>query len=88
MKYFKFSNPIRPGELEQAYQDGMIKRADLKNGVTYLGYCRNAYEAVWHSDKNCFTYQREKFGSTFPEDICHPEDDNGFDLFTPYEEKS
>ena len=27
---------------------------------------------------------RQKFGSVFPEDICHAENDDGFDLFEPY----
>lgn len=87
MKYFQLSNPIKPGELEQAYKEGLIRKSDLKDGVTYLGNCRNAREAVWHADKDCFTYMRTKFGHTFPEDINHPEDDDGFDLFTPTEEK-
>jgi hypothetical protein len=85
MKVFYFSNPVKPEELEQAYKDGMIKKADLKDGATYKGHCRNATEAVWHADKNCFTYQRTKFGHTFPEDIFHPEDDDGFDIFPPEE---
>jgi hypothetical protein len=86
VKHFSLSNPIKPGELEQAYKDGMIRKSDLKDGKTYLGDCRNASVATWHADKNCFTYQRTKFGSTFPEDIFHPEDDDGFDIFTPFEE--
>jgi hypothetical protein len=86
LKHFKLSNPIKPEELEDAYTNGMIRKSDLKDGKYYLGHCRNSSIAVWHKDKNCFTYQRSKFGHTFPEDINHPEDDNGFDLFTPYEE--
>ena len=86
MKFFHFSKPVKPEELELAYSQGMIRKSDLKNCVSYKGHCRNASVAVWRSDKGVFTYIRSKFGSTFPEDINHPEDDNGFDLFTPYEE--
>lgn len=88
MKVFRFSNPLTKEELELAYSQGMIRKSDLKDGVTYKGHCRNASEAVWHAEKNRFTYQRTKFGSTFPEDINHPEDDDRHDLFTPYEEVS
>ena len=86
MKYFYLSNPVKPEELEKAYTDGMIRKEDLKDGKSYKGHCRNASVAVWHADKVKFTYQRTKFGATFPEDINHPADDNGFDLFTPHEE--
>ena len=34
----------------------------------------------------CFYYAREKFNRIFIEDIQHPEDDDGFDLFIPIEE--
>ena len=86
MKHFYLSNPVKPEELEAAYAQGMIRKSELKDGVSYKGRCRNASVAVWNAEKGRFTYQRTKFGSTFPEDINHPEDDNGFDLFTPYEE--
>lgn len=62
---------------------GMIAKRDLVDGATYIGFCRNSTEAVWHVDKQRFTYMRTKFRDTFPEDINHPEDDDGFDLFVP-----
>ena len=65
---------------------GAIPKKDLIVGKTYIGHCRNASEAVWNGTR--FTYQRYKFGSTFPEDINHFEDDNGSDLFIPIKEKS
>lgn len=86
MKYFNLSNPVTREELEKAYSKGMIRKTALIDGKTYKGHCRNASEAVWYAEKDCFTYQRTKWGSTFPEDINHPEDDDGFDIFTPYEE--
>ena len=63
---------------------GAIPKSQLVVGRTYKGYCRNASEAIWLGDK--FEYQRYKFGDTFPEKINHFEDDNGYDLFVPYEE--
>lgn len=62
---------------------GAISKKDLVIGKKYKGYCRNASEAIWLGDK--FEYIRTKFGDTFTEKINHFEDDNGFDLFVPYE---
>lgn len=88
MKYhpleaFRFPKPITPEVMNEAYALGMIKKSDLVDGKTYFGKCRNAKQAVWHESKQKFTYIREKMGSSFKEDINHPEDDNGFDLFIP-----
>lgn len=83
-KYFRFSNPATPEELEKAYSDGMIRKADLKKGHFYYGHCRNAEYAMWLGDE--FVHDRYKWGSTFLETINHPEDDNGYDFFTPESE--
>lgn len=61
----------------------MIKKSQLIDRAVYEGHCRNAGEAVWLADKNCFMYLRHKFGDTFWEEINHPEDDDGYDLFIP-----
>ena len=63
---------------------GAIPKSQLIVGKTYKGYCRNASEAIWLGDK--FEYDRYKFGITYKETINHFEDDNGYDLFVPYEE--
>lgn len=63
---------------------GAIPKENLKKGSVYKGYCRNANEAVWLGNK--FEYDRYKFGDMFKEQINHFEDDNGLDLFIPYEE--
>lgn len=76
-----FSNPIKPEELEAAYAGGMLHKSELEAGCYYKGYCRNAVMAKWDGVK--FLYVRTKFGESFVEDILHPEDDNGFDLFIP-----
>ena len=60
---------------------GGIPKEELIVGETYIGDCRNASEAVWNG--KVFTYMRKKFGYTYPEDINHFEDDNGYDLFIP-----
>ena len=36
-----------------------------------------------NASRQCFVYLRYKFGDYFTEEINHPEDDNGFDLFYP-----
>jgi len=64
---------------------GAIPKDELVVGKTYRGECRNASEATWDGER--FTYQRYKFGSYYSEKINHFEDDNGFDVFVPMEEK-
>lgn len=78
-----FSNPLTREELDRAYSLGMLRKSDLEDGMYYYGKCRNAFVAKWDNPKQKFIYMRSKFGSTFPEDINHPEDDNRYDLFIP-----
>ncbi len=61
-----------------------IKKEDLIIGHSYKGICRNASVAVW--DGKVFWYDRYKFGDTYKEDINHFEDDDGYDLFLPFED--
>ena len=60
-----------------------IPKKDLVVGKTYGGECRNADTAVWNG--KVFTYKRYKFGDVFDEDINHFEDDDGYDVFVPFE---
>lgn len=85
-KSFKFSIPAKPEELEEAYKNGMLRIEELKDRTFYFGDCRNASIAMWVKELNMFLYQREKFGSRFLEDIHHPANDNGFDIFIPEQE--
>lgn len=62
-----------------------VQKADLVDGAYYKGHCRNARVARWFAKQHRFTYWREKFGTTFLEDINHPADDMGWDLFYPSE---
>jgi Rad3-related DNA helicase len=64
-------------------QSKVIPKSELKDGVYYLGSCRNSDVAVWDETHQLFWYMRTKFGDTFHENIRHPEDDDGFDLFIP-----
>ena len=80
---FKFSKPVKPEELEDAYLQGMPKLEDMQDRAVYEGNCRNARKAMWIQEIERFIYMREKFGSKFLEDIQHPAKDNGFDLFIP-----
>ena len=75
--------PLTDFHYEKLYAAGIIRKEDLEDGQTYLGNCRNADRAVWDASRNCFVYQRHKFGYIFPEDINHLADDNGYDLFVP-----
>lgn len=59
----------------------MIEKKKLVVGECYVGRCRNAYVAQWTGKK--FVYIRSKFGNLFLEEINHPEDDDGYDLFVP-----
>lgn len=72
-------------EIVNAMASGLIAKDKLEHGAIYLGHCRNARVAVWDAQANHFIHMREKWGSTFAETIPHPEDDQGFDIFTPVE---
>ena len=71
--------------LPRLIQAGAIPKVDLIEGETYIGSCRNAYEAIWNGKQ--FEYQRYKFGYTYTEKINHFEDDDGYDLFIPIKKK-
>jgi len=58
-----------------------IPKKDLIHGAYYKGRCRNANEARWNGERQLFIHWRTKYGSTFLEDICHPEDEKRFDVF-------
>jgi len=86
--------PDIPIVLPKDYQDiiipniircGGIPKCKLEVGKTYAGSCRNASEAIWDGTK--FTYMRTKFGTTYPENINHFEDDDKSDLFIPIKKK-
>lgn len=64
------------------YEAGAIAKKDLIVGHKYLGSCRNAHEAIW-KENGTFEYIRYKFGFTYPEEINHFEDDDGYDVYVP-----
>ena len=87
--------PSIPIVLPKDYEDvivpniircGGIPKEELIVGETYIGSCRNASEAVWNGER--FTYMRTKFGYTYPEDINHFQDDDGYDVFVPLKLKN
>lgn len=98
LEYWRNRNPFRdeddippvPIVLPKDYEEviipnivrcGGIPKDKLIVGETYIGDCRNASEAVWNG--KTFTYMRTKFGTTYPEDINHFQDDDGHDVFVP-----
>ena len=58
-----------------------IPKKDLIHGAYYKGRSRNANEARWNAELEKFVHWRTKFGHTFTEEICHPEDEQKFDVF-------
>ena len=62
-----------------------IPKADLVDGATYKGRCRNTDKAKWDANIQKFVYPRRKFEFVFMDEIHHPEDDVGFDCFVPWE---
>ncbi len=60
-----------------------IPKKLLEKNRWYKGHCRNSGVALWSGEM--FLYIRHKFGTFFMEEIKHPEDDNGYDLFYPTE---
>lgn len=79
-------NPVTKEWLEEAYANGMIKMADLKDGATYYGDCRNTSKARWNAKDGRFYYTRTKFGQSFEESIECCENDQGTDVFIPVQE--
>ena len=78
-------SPSKDGfDLNAYYDAGVIRKADLADGVYYQGFCRNSDVAKWDAKGNRFVYMRKKIGSPFPESINHLSDDNGYDLFLPF----
>lgn len=72
--------------VEEAYARGMLRKDSLVDGKVYVGYCRNAGKARWDAGRQRFVYRRVKFLDSFDEEIVHPEDDDGYDIFVPVSE--
>lgn len=59
----------------------IFSKKELIHGFYYKGRCRNAVVARWNGELQKFIYRRHKFGNTFLEEICCPEDDHIWDVF-------
>lgn len=70
-------------DLVGAVYAGMIPKNQLAHGKWYVGYCRNASKAWWNAEQQVFSYKRVKWSYEYWEDIPHPEDDEGYDIFVP-----
>ena len=66
-------------------EHGAIPIDQLEVGKTYIGKCRNAHEALWNGE--VFVYERNKFGSSYYEEVEHFQDDEGYDVFIPIKVK-
>lgn len=78
-------SPAKSFDVDDYYALGVIKKDDLIDGAYYFGSCRNSDIAQWDAKGNCFWYMRDKFSNTFRESINHLADDNGYDLFVPFQ---
>ena len=58
-----------------------IANAELLHGEYYAGRCRNARIARWNAETQRFVHQRHKCGFVYTEEICHPDDEQYFDVF-------
>ena len=74
-----------PFDVNAYYDAGVIRKDDLIDGAYYQGDCRNADVAMWDAKGNCFWYMRQKFTRRFKEQINHIADDDGYDLFMPFQ---
>jgi len=72
-------------DLDSYYDAGVIRKDDLVDGAYYQGDCRNSSVALWDANGNCFWYMRSKFSDAYKEKINHIADDNGYDLFMPFQ---
>lgn len=71
---------------EQRLYEKSIKIPDLKDQYYYRGECRNSEWALWDAPSQKFYYIRYKFGDSFKEEIEHPDNDRGYDVFFPLQE--
>lgn len=61
----------------------MIKKSELIDGKTYLGFCRNNFIATWDARENKFYMTAWQFGA-YVDWLEHYEDVQGkFDGFVP-----
>lgn len=59
----------------------ILNKEALVHGRYYQGMCRNATVARWNAESNHFFHWRAKFGHKFVEAICHPDDEQHYDVF-------
>lgn len=81
----RLPKPI-PGDMfREMYRKGVIPKKELIKNHYYYGKCRGAKVALWNGYE--FIYMKDFWGqSSYREEIFHPEDDNGFDVFIPVKE--
>jgi len=63
--------------------EDILDKTELLAGKTYFGYCRNASFAIWSGTN--FVYLRDGTvrGTYYTEELPHPADDDGTDVFVP-----
>ena len=66
---------------------GLAKEV-LKHGGYYFGSCGEASIARWNAMTNRFTYLRSDSGHKVVQEICHPDDNLGLEVFIAEKECS
>ena len=84
------SSSLKPDfvvRLEGYMGKSAIPKSELIHNEYYFGECRNATVAQWNAKHQDFTYIRSGHhkNDQFLESINHYEDDDGCDLFVPFE---
>jgi len=67
--------------LKRAYDLGMLASNQMRMGHYYLGYSRNANMAHWNGEVFAITVWEQT--QWLFDEIVHPDQDEGFDIFVP-----
>ncbi len=66
------------------FPNGGIRKSDLEHGRYYFGRSRCTQIARWDGVKQVFVHWRQKFDTTFLEEIRCREDEAHFDVFDAF----
>ena len=64
--YMHLAQPLTDDLLKEACEMGMMSQSDLRDGVVYSGFCRNARCAQWDASQDLFWYHRDRRRETVP----------------------
>lgn len=70
----------------QELKERCIPKEKLRHGIYYRGKCRANDVARWNAERDCFLVWSFSCGTWCLETIHHPNDEERYDVFTPFEE--